>query len=174
MNKIFLKVLVIFIGLGLMTCLLSACGLKAKAYVDERARVDQQLPAGDPEVNSPNRKKTRQVLVMEVTKEKQPVAVHKEKSMAEEPTTAVAASGHVEKTAPTQNFNTNEMPGESENLPSLPAQYTVLKDDTLQKISKKFYGSFSRWTKIYDANKDKIDDPERIKSGITITIPVLE
>ena len=50
-------------------------------------------------------------------------------------------------------------------------EYTVQKDDTLQKISKKFYDSFSQWPKIYEVNKDVIDDPDRIKPGIVIQIP---
>jgi len=50
-------------------------------------------------------------------------------------------------------------------------EYTVLEDDTLQKISKKFYDRYSRWQKIYDANQDVIKDPNHIKPGITIKIP---
>ena len=53
-------------------------------------------------------------------------------------------------------------------------QYTVMKDDTLQKISKKVYGSHGKWTKIYDANKDKIKNPNFVKPGTVITIPPLE
>ncbi|MBF0595345.1 MAG: LysM peptidoglycan-binding domain-containing protein, partial [Candidatus Omnitrophica bacterium] len=52
-----------------------------------------------------------------------------------------------------------------------PVEYKVEKDDTLQKISKKVYGSYSKWTKIYDANKDVIKDPNRLKPGITLKIP---
>ena len=49
-----------------------------------------------------------------------------------------------------------------------------MKDDTLQKISKKVYGSHGKWTKIYDANKDKIKNPNFVKPGTVITIPPLE
>lgn len=49
--------------------------------------------------------------------------------------------------------------------------YTVQKDDTLQKISKKFYDSYSKWQRIYEANKSVIEDPNRIKPGIVIQIP---
>ena len=51
-------------------------------------------------------------------------------------------------------------------------EYTIQKDDTLQKISKKFYDSFSQWPKIYELNKDVIDDPDRIKPGTVIQVPV--
>jgi nucleoid-associated protein YgaU len=50
-------------------------------------------------------------------------------------------------------------------------EYTVTKDDTLQKIAKKFYNSYSKWTKIYEANKEKIKSPDHIKPGMTIKIP---
>ena len=49
--------------------------------------------------------------------------------------------------------------------------YTIQEDDTLQKISKKFYDAYSKWPKIYEANKDKLKSPEFIKPGITIRIP---
>lgn len=49
--------------------------------------------------------------------------------------------------------------------------YLITKDDTLQKISKKFYGTYRKWKQIYDANTDKIKDPNKIKPGITIRIP---
>ena len=52
-------------------------------------------------------------------------------------------------------------------------EYTVQKDDTLQKISKKFYDSYSKWPKIYEANRDVISDPDRIKPGIVLKIPTL-
>jgi nucleoid-associated protein YgaU len=51
-------------------------------------------------------------------------------------------------------------------------KYTVQKGDTLQKISKKFYGTTKKWTKIYEANKDIIKGPNKIYPGQAINIPV--
>jgi nucleoid-associated protein YgaU len=51
-------------------------------------------------------------------------------------------------------------------------EYTVEKGDTLQKISKKFYDSYSKWPGIYEANKDVIADPNNIKPGIVLQIPM--
>ena len=51
-------------------------------------------------------------------------------------------------------------------------QYTVEKNDTLQKISNKFFNTYRKWPKIYEANKDQIKDPNFIKPGITIRIPM--
>ena len=55
--------------------------------------------------------------------------------------------------------------------PSEAMTYTVLKDDTLQKIAKKYYGSYGEWIKIYNTNKDKIKNPNLLKPGTVITLP---
>ncbi|MGH7131079.1 MAG: LysM peptidoglycan-binding domain-containing protein [Phycisphaerales bacterium] len=49
--------------------------------------------------------------------------------------------------------------------------YVVKSDDTLSTIAKRFYGKSGAWQKIFNANRDKIPSPERLKPGITITIP---
>lgn len=49
--------------------------------------------------------------------------------------------------------------------------YTVQKDDTLRSIAHHFYGSETHWRKIYDANRDKIHDPDVIRVGIELSIP---
>jgi nucleoid-associated protein YgaU len=47
-----------------------------------------------------------------------------------------------------------------------------VKGDTLQKISKKFYGKTNKWNRIYEANKDKLKSPNKIYPGQVIDIPV--
>ena len=49
--------------------------------------------------------------------------------------------------------------------------YVVKPGDTLASISRKFYKTSGRWKKIRDANADKIDDPQNLKIGETLTIP---
>jgi nucleoid-associated protein YgaU len=49
--------------------------------------------------------------------------------------------------------------------------YTVASGDSLSKIAKKFYGNANAWKKIYDANKDKIKNPDLIQPGWVLTIP---
>ncbi|MFA5008805.1 MAG: LysM peptidoglycan-binding domain-containing protein [Candidatus Omnitrophota bacterium] len=51
--------------------------------------------------------------------------------------------------------------------------YTVQKNDTLQKISEKFYGTTKKWKMIYDENRDVLKSPDRVYPGKTIRIPVL-
>ncbi len=52
-------------------------------------------------------------------------------------------------------------------------QYTVIPDDCLWKIASyiSVYNDASQWPKIYEANKDKIKDPDLIYPGQVFTIP---
>lgn len=50
--------------------------------------------------------------------------------------------------------------------------YTVQKGDCLWNIAKKFYGNGSLYTKIANANKDKIKNPNLIYPNQILTIPV--
>jgi nucleoid-associated protein YgaU len=49
--------------------------------------------------------------------------------------------------------------------------YTVQAGDTLGKIAQEMYGDGSRWTEIYEANKDQIADPNVIEIGQVLQIP---
>jgi nucleoid-associated protein YgaU len=60
------------------------------------------------------------------------------------------------------------------NLPSPAAKaqtYTVQAGDTLSKISKQYYGDANQYRKIFDANRDVLSDPDKIKVGQTLKIP---
>ena len=52
--------------------------------------------------------------------------------------------------------------------------YVVKKGDTLQKISSEVYGTTKEWKKIFDANKDTLKDPDKIRVGQKLVIPDLE
>jgi len=49
--------------------------------------------------------------------------------------------------------------------------YTVQPGDSLSKISKQFYGDANKYMKIFEANKDKLTDPDKIKAGMDLLIP---
>ena len=179
----------------------AGCGVKAETYVMTKERVDQHrdgnngclsgecTPAPTPE------KTTRKVYVLEVSK---PVGETKGKQVEEmvsvssgaheevgdEKKSAGANKGIVSKQRPAivippiddepaaeVKANVSESPAQG---PSEDQQYTVLKDDTLQKIAKKVYGSYSKWIKIYDANKEKIKDPNLVKPGTVLTLPAVD
>jgi nucleoid-associated protein YgaU len=52
-----------------------------------------------------------------------------------------------------------------------PKTYTVAAGDSLSKIAKHVYGNASQYMKIFEANKDKISDPDKIKVGQELVIP---
>lgn len=49
--------------------------------------------------------------------------------------------------------------------------YTVVAGDNLSKIAKQFYGSANAWKRIFDANRDQLADPDRIRVGQVLKIP---
>jgi nucleoid-associated protein YgaU len=54
--------------------------------------------------------------------------------------------------------------------PAAPKTYTVQPGDT-SKISKHFYGEAGKYMKIFEANRDKLSNPDLIKVGQVLTIP---
>jgi nucleoid-associated protein YgaU len=50
--------------------------------------------------------------------------------------------------------------------------YVVEKNDTLQKISFKFYGTTKKWIDIHQANTDVLPTPDKIRPGQRLKIPV--
>lgn len=49
--------------------------------------------------------------------------------------------------------------------------YTVAAGDSLSKIAKQFYGNANQYMRIFDANKDKLTDPNTVKVGQQLIIP---
>ena len=71
---------------------------------------------------------------------------------------------------PSANADTNRPTQPTQ--PSPPTRdYTIKSGDSLSKIAKEFYGNAGDWQKIYQANKDKIKDPNLIHPGQKIIIP---
>lgn len=50
--------------------------------------------------------------------------------------------------------------------------YNVVAGDTLSKISKKFYGDSNYSDVIYEANRDSLSNPNALRIGQTLVIPV--
>jgi nucleoid-associated protein YgaU len=49
--------------------------------------------------------------------------------------------------------------------------YTVISGDTLSGIAKHFYGNANHWPQIFEANRDQLDNPDRIRPGQVLKIP---
>ncbi|MGH8122425.1 MAG: LysM peptidoglycan-binding domain-containing protein [Rudaea sp.] len=49
--------------------------------------------------------------------------------------------------------------------------YTLVAGDSLSKIARHFYGDANQWRRIFEANTDKIKNPDLIHPGQVLTIP---
>jgi nucleoid-associated protein YgaU len=52
-----------------------------------------------------------------------------------------------------------------------PRMYKVKPGDTLSKISQQFFGDPNQYQKIFEANRDKLSDPNKIQPGQELKIP---
>jgi len=168
-------------------------GVEVRHYVDVKDRVDQEMVgnagylAGDPQPEDRSGfKSTRKIYVLEVSHgnpvEGTVIESGDEGLVNNDGLFDALNDAQMEESFyGTDNFI--EVRRDEETIPYIDddtddieispsfTEYTVKKDDTLQKISKKFYDSFSKWPIIYEANKDVIENPDRIKPGIVIQIP---
>lgn len=62
-------------------------------------------------------------------------------------------------------------PAVSNSPPATPTMYKVQQGDTLSVLAEKHLGSSRRFMEIYEANRDKLKNPNDIKMGMTIRIP---
>jgi len=49
--------------------------------------------------------------------------------------------------------------------------YVVQAGDSLSKIAQKYYGDPALYTKIFEANRDLLKDPDKISPGQKLRIP---
>ena len=49
--------------------------------------------------------------------------------------------------------------------------YTVVAGDNLSKIAKRFYGNSNKWKRIFEANRDTLENPDLIHPGQVLKIP---
>ena len=50
--------------------------------------------------------------------------------------------------------------------------YTIRSGDTLSKIAKQYYGDAMKYPRIFEANREVIQDPDKIYPGQRIRIPL--
>jgi len=185
-------------SLALITLVIFAagCGLETRTYVMNKDRVGLEQGNGNggcvngkcPAAPAPT-KTTRKVYVLEITK---PVPESEVKKIEATAVNAIvetspnpSTSNVAAPSAPAQPVVpvVGEMPGSSPSSESAVVSnggviqgqtYTVQKDDTLQKISKKIFGTYAKWYKIYKANKAKIKNPNVLRPGTVLTIPEIK
>lgn len=52
--------------------------------------------------------------------------------------------------------------------------YEIQKGDTLYAIAKAFYGNGMKYPEVFEANREVIEDPDKIYPGQKIRIPILD
>ena len=88
-----------------------------------------------------------------------------------------AAKGHVWTAFKSVDASVGDLIADITVDPSLPQPkpkeqtYTVQSGDTLSKISKQFFGDSNKYMTIYNANRDQLSDPDKIKPGQVLKIP---
>lgn len=68
-------------------------------------------------------------------------------------------------------LNTGAAAGTSGTAGNAGQTYTVKAGDTLSKIAKEMLGSASAYPQIFEANRDQLSDPDKIKPGQVLKIP---
>ncbi len=174
---------IILVGAGCFL-LVVICGCAVRTYPVIRDRVDQDLTTGnrgylvgEAKVSEEKpRKTTRQIQIFELEMP-HPKRV-KEKTLLPKPGISpdilVLESKTKKRGIPSIKpivVKPVDSSGKAEKGIVL-QEYKVRKGDTLQSISKKFYGTTKRWTDIYKANKDILKSPNKIYPGQVIKIPV--
>jgi nucleoid-associated protein YgaU len=162
-----------------------------RGYIADEARVDQEITGkvgnweNAPDAVDVERKPTRQVYYLELTKEAEEAdkTITEIEETTDTETTVTSVPVADEPPAPTPAPEPRYNIPSFDDEPAMPSasgaaatgfkSYKVEKDDTLQKISMKFYNTNNKWPQIYEANKDIIKNPNFIKPGITIRIPTL-
>jgi nucleoid-associated protein YgaU len=138
-----------------------------------RERIDQDLSAGNrgyltgqaPQADEGSRSATRTTQVVEVEL-RSPLKFETRRKPAPETAPVPAGAGETAAIAAPVEEASSEI-----TVATNFQKYTVKKNDTLQKISKKFFGTTNRWLLIYEANRDVLKSPDKVVPGQVLNIP---
>lgn len=159
----------------LFSFILSGC--VTRTYKVTKERVDQDLVAGNrgyltgraPE--SKERRLTRETQVVEIELDF-PIKIGRRKRNSQKVDSQPAAVCQEEEIADNKGYIVSEITAAVKEEDC--GKYTVQKNDTLQKISQKLYGTTKKWIKIYDLNRDILSAPDKIYPGQIIKVPSAE
>lgn len=171
------------ITLFTLFCFLSVlmCGCAVRTYPVYRERVDQDLSVGNrgyltgkPEpIAEGTRKSVRKLQRVEV--EFRPIKFGQGPSVSVPKKSVSAIDDELESVTVVSESQAGVVvasPMDSKVM--IMKKYKVLKGDTLQTISRKFYGTSKRWKEIYAVNQEILKAPDKIFAGQIIEIPVEE
>lgn len=172
-----MKKLFVFLAISAVIVTFAGCSVNTKLI--ERERVDQAVSGnrgylqGTPPPSAPGKgekKTTKKYYEVQV---EFPSVIEEsrvpKKAPQEKPSPAPVAN-YIPSVTKEETKVTSVEIEEKEEV----TNYTVQKDDTLQKISTKFFGTTKKWKKIFDANQDVLKSPDRVRPGMILKIPNLE
>jgi len=157
------------VGFCVLISTLALSGCVARTYNLTRDRVDQDLSSSSgnrgyfmgqaPEPKDHPTTRTTRVFEIELGSSKR-------SELRCPGTTPLATNTNIEEPIMTQEQET-QLDSSTQSF----EKYTVGKNDTLQKISKKFFGTTKKWHKIYEVNKNTLHGPDKLYPGQVINIP---
>ncbi len=164
-----MRYLTVFLGIILLG------GCITRTYTTETPRVDTEIkgnqgflfgtPKAEPKTKKLGPNRINSVLEIELPSLPK---LPRHKGVKEEETKPAEAPVAQEQVAQV------EAPAVENQVPEKKYEnYVIQKDDTLQKISEKFYGTTRKWQMLYEENKDVLKNPNSLRPGKTIKIPVL-
>ncbi len=177
-----MKRIIFFLGAVLIS------GCLVRSYRVEKPRADLDIEGnrgyliGSPKEEPRELKKTRPVTIFELEfgSHKTGDSLRKSKASSRRKEKSKLSQGEVdifEEESVKENIVTQvDIPGGEEAEGDSQKGYTtykVQKNDTLQKISKKFYGTTKKWFFLYKQNKDVLKSPDKLYPGMVIRIPAL-
>lgn len=168
-----MKSLLMLLALAAIATALTGCSVTTKMVT--RERVDQDLTGTSGNrgylVGTPpavgERKPTKTYIEVQV----EAPAIEKENRVPRKTEEVAAAAS-----APETNFEaalSQPVTEKTEAREEL-RDYKVQKDETLQKISMKLFGTTKKWKKIYNLNKEVLKSPDKLRPGMVIKVPKSE
>ncbi|MFQ5680549.1 MAG: LysM peptidoglycan-binding domain-containing protein [Candidatus Omnitrophota bacterium] len=171
-----------FLFICLMVSVLTGCVVRTYPVIKQR--VDQDISQGNrgylygrppASENVTSRKKTRKTYAVEIELSNP----FKFETLPEDGKTEDVAAG--DPVLPPEIYAAPEASARGVvNIPRISQEplaedefslYTVQKGDTLQKISRRFYGTTKRWQYLYEANEDILKGPDKVYPGQEIRVP---
>jgi len=149
-------------------------GCIGRTYVTDQGKIDFDPVTGERHTPSNDTTDKRKILVWEIEMNK--------KSSQPKPATMTETAQESTYNVSTAPAVTTPEPAVSEALATPTAtavtpgdktytEYTVQKNDTLQKISLKVYGTTKKWQTLYNENKDVLKGPDKLYPGLVIKVP---
>jgi nucleoid-associated protein YgaU len=148
-------------------------GCIGRTYLTEHNKLDFDPITGERHAptNDPSDKEKVMVWEIELNKGKSQPKPAATTEMAPESTPSSDSSPSTAAYAPEPVSEASAAPVTTASGDKTYTEYTIQKNDTLQKIAQKFYGTTKKWQMLYSENKDVLKGPDKVYPGLVIKVP---